>query len=167
MTAYPGLGTRVNGKIYDFSSCRVNVDGLEYTNVTEISYSHGLDPGILRGTSALWRGRSRGTYETDGSFSMYKEDYEKLITALVGKGQGGYMMAEFQIIIMYRELGLNVPIIDTLVGVRIKHDEDSYSSGNDPLVVKADLSIFQLLRNGKSAVDPAGSGTVGAGLPAT
>lgn len=159
MTAFPGLGTRVNGKVYDFSSCRVNVAGREFINVTEISYSHGLDPGILRGTSAMWRGRSRGQYETDGSFSMYKEDYESLITALLAtpEGLGGYMMAEFQIIVAYRELGLNVPITDTLNGCRIKHDEDSYSAGNDPLVVKADLSIFQLLRNGKPAVIPAGA----------
>jgi hypothetical protein len=153
----PALGTRINGKVFDFSSVTITIGNAIFTNITEISYSHGLDPGILRGTSAKWRGRSRGTYESDAGFSMYKEDYIALIMALSASAQGGYMMATFPVLVMFREGPVGITATDTLNGCRIKHDEDSHSSGNEVAIVKVQLSVFELLRNGLSAVDIEGS----------
>lgn len=152
----PALGTRINGKVYDFSSVEIVIDGIAYQNVTEINYSHGVEPGVLRGTSAMMRGRSRGSYDTDGSLSMYKEDYANMIGVLAGKGLGGYMMAEFLVMVAFRDIGAVVPCIDTLHGCRIKRDEDSLSSGGDVIVVKVDLSVFEVVRNGLHAIDVPG-----------
>lgn len=152
----PALGTRINGKLYDYSSVVVTIRNIVYSNVTDINYSHSLDPGVLRGTSPMWRGRTRGTYDTNGSFSMYKEDYQNLIGQLAAAGMGGYMEATFQITVIYRDFGAVLPITDTLNGCRIKGDDDSHSSGNDPIIVKADLSIFELIRGGLHAVDTLG-----------
>lgn len=154
MATPPALGTRINGKMYDFSSVQIVTDAVGVIcNITDINYSHGLDPGVLRGTGANWRGRSRGTYDAQGSFTIYKEDYVNLIKILAGKGMGGYMTATFQIMVFYREAGLNIPAMDQLLGCRIKNDDDSHSSGNDVIVTKVDLSVFKIVRNGVQAVD--------------
>lgn len=155
------IGSLINGKLFDFSSVEIKVGGIVNVNVSEINYSHGLDPGYFRGTSAMWSGRTRGVYDTDGSFTMYKQDYNVLTRALAALGLGGYMEAEFLITVMYREVGATLPITDQLQRCRIKHDEDSHSSGNDPIVVKADLSIFQILRDGVPAVSPVGGSAAG------
>lgn len=161
------LGIRINGKLYDYSSIEaspgisalgiLNVALPLFSNVSDISYSDGLDPGMFRGTSAVISGRTRGTYEAEGSFTQYKEDYQKFISALALLGLGGYMEAEFDLVITYREAPPALIVVDTLLGCRIKHAEDSHSSGNDALVVKVDLSVFKIKRNGLEAVSPFGS----------
>lgn len=156
MALPPELGTRINGKLYDFSSVEIVVNNIAYQNVTEISYSHGLEPGILRGTGAMWRGRSRGQYESDASFSIYKEDHAALITALASGGIRGYMEQEFRILVSYREAGANLPVCDRLEGCRIKRDDDSHSSGGDVIIVKVDLSVYEVIRQEMHAVDAAG-----------
>lgn len=157
-----GTGRRINGKVYDISSIEVSIGSIPYEGITEISYSDTMEPGVLRGTSAYMRGRSRGMYEAEASFTIYKEDYEKIRSALVALGLGGFMEAAFQITVAYRELtGGNIPIVDTIEGCRIKHNENSHSSGNaDALLTKVDLSVFRIGWNGQYAVQD-GTGGIG------
>lgn len=154
-----GTGRRINGKVYDISSIEVSIGVIPYEGITEITYSDTLEPGVLRGTSAYIRGRSRGMYEAEGSFTIYKEDFEKIKQALVSLGQGGFMETAFQITVSYRELlGSNIPITDTIEGVRIKHTENSHSAGNaDALMTKVDLSVFRIGWNGVYGVQDIGS----------
>lgn len=148
----PGTGRKINGKSYDFSSIEITINKIPYQGVTEISYSDTLEPGILRGTSAFMRGRTRGMYEAEASFSIYKEDLEPIKTALASLGLGGFMEAEFQITVSYRE-ATSPLIVDTIEGCRIKHNENSHSAGNaDGLIQKVDLSVFRIGWNGKYGV---------------
>jgi len=135
------LGSRVNGVYYDFTSIEFAVTpGGVQANVIEINYSHGMDPGIFRGTSAMPRGRTRGPYDAEASFTIYKEDYEPIKQALAALGKGGYMMA-------------SLPITDTLEGCRITREENDHSEGNDALVVKISLSVMRILAGGVPPVD--------------
>lgn len=147
------LGSRVNGIYYDFTSIEFAVNGGVQANVIEINYSHGMDPGIFRGTSAMPRGRTRGPYDAEASFTIYKEDYEPIKAALVALGKGGYMMASFGIAVNYRELQASLPITDTLEGCRITREENDHSEGNDALVVKVTLSVMRILAGGVPPVD--------------
>lgn len=159
----PGTGRKINGIVYDYSSITIVVNGVPYPGITEINYSDTLEPGILRGTSAFMRGRTRGMYEAEASFTMAKEDYNVLIKALVtlGGGIAGFMEVPFLISVSYAEATAAL-INDTVEGCRIKHNENSHSAGNsDGLVQKADLSVFRIGWNGSYGVSSTSSGTVG------
>ena len=153
----PGTGRIINGLSYDYSSITITIDGIPYQGVTEISYSDTMEPGVLRGTSALMRGRTRGMYEAECSFTIALQDFIPIRETLASKsaaanGGGGFMEQTFLITVAYREA--TTPLItDTIEGCRIKHQENSHSAGNsDGLVTKVDLSIFRIGWNGKYAV---------------
>lgn len=159
-----GTGTIINGVIYQFSNVEIVLNGKPYQGITEISYSDTLEPGVLRGTSPFMRGRTLGQYEAEGSFTMAKQDFEILKPVLKALGRGGFGEAVFLISVSYRAAGL--PLInDTIEGCRIKHTENSHSSGNtDALVTKCDLSVFRIGWNGDYAVAPDSLGGVVGGL---
>lgn len=154
----PGLpvsaGPRVQGHYYDFSSVEIMLGPLGLClNIPDIAYSQKLDPGVFRGSGAMIRGRTRGTYDSDGSFSIYKEDYDALCAALslIAKG-GGYMTAVFAITVMYREVTAVKTSVDVLRGCRIVSEDYSLSSGNSAAIVKVGLSVMQVLSNKLVAV---------------
>jgi len=153
------MGIIVNGHLYDYGNAEIRVENTLYNTITEVSYSQKLEPGVLRGSSPMPLGYSRGTYEvTNASFSIYKEDYMRMVKQLAALTGGGYMESIFEIAVSYTPVGAfaNEPILDTLSGCRIKSDEDSHSSGNDPLIVKAELNVYKLLRDGIAAVSGQG-----------
>ena len=78
----------INGKTFDFSSIEITIGALSYTNVTEITYSDSLEPGILRGTSAKKKGRTRGEYNAEGSITVYKADLASILAELAALGEG-------------------------------------------------------------------------------
>lgn len=147
--AFGGIKQLIKGKYYDFSSIEFGIDGGQQPRVTDINYSQKLDPGVLRGTSAKPYGRTRGTYEASGSFTIYKEDFEDLKLRLAAGGEG-YMMAEFTITVVYSEMMMTNE--DVLMQCRIVSEENGHSAGNDPLVVRVDLSVMEIMTNGLSAV---------------
>jgi hypothetical protein len=157
----PGTGRKINGLVYDYSSVTIVINKIPFQGVTEISYSDTLEPGVLRGTSAYMRGRTRGMYESESSFTMSKEDFEPLKQALASLGFGGFMETPFLISVSYAEQ--NSPIItDTIEGCRIKHQENSHSAGNsDGLVTKVDLSVFRIGWNGLYGVSSGVTGGIG------
>lgn len=134
---------KINGHLYSFASAEANVNGTIITGFTEISYTQTLEPGIFRGTRSEKLGRTRGEHNVEGSFSMYKEDYNDLIATL----GNGYMEATFPITVNYSEI--NSPIVtDVLTACRITSEEDSHSQGTDALVIAVDLDILYMTRNG-------------------
>lgn len=146
------VGTRIQGFYYDYSCVEISLDGGIQPRIPDIKYSHKLDPGELRGTSARIQGRTRGQYGTNGSLSIYKEDYELLKPKLVAKGKGGYMLAVFDITVVYSLTGLPQNE-DLLQGCRIVSEENSHSAGNEALLVHLELHILEIITNGMRAVD--------------
>ncbi len=137
----------VNGNRHDYSSVEINVNSRIFTGVSEVSYSDALEPGKIRGTSAMKNGRTRGEYDPDGSITLYKSEFQELIAAL----GAGYMEVSFPIVVHYQEPGSPI-ITDRLIGCRIKKAEDSHKEGSEALVVKCDLDIMGVVRNGVTPV---------------
>lgn len=144
----------VNGHRYDWSSVILTILGIPYTGVRSITYRQTLEPGKVRGTRAQVTGRTRGTYDCEGSIEFYKEDFQSIIDALSLGGTRGYMEVSFPITVSYSSGDLSV-VTDVLSGCRISSDEDAPSEGSDPAVVSCDLDIMYILKNGKSALSPA------------
>jgi hypothetical protein len=154
----PGTGRIINGVVYDYSSITITIDGIPYQGITEISYSDTLEPGVLRGTSALMRGRTRGMYEAEASFSISLQDFVPLRETMAAKALGGgFMEFAFLISVSYREVTSPLTT-DTIEGCRIKHVENSHSAGNsDGLVTKVDLSVYRIGWGGKYGTGVGGS----------
>jgi hypothetical protein len=154
----PLTGRVINGNVYDYSSITATIGNIPFQGITEISYSESLEPGELRGTTALLRGRTRGNYKAESSFTVGKKDFEAIKWALKALGPGGYGEIPFLITVVYAETNDSEVITDKIEGCRIMKAENSHSSGNnDPLVVKVDLSVFRICSNGTYMVNETGT----------
>ncbi len=142
----------INGVRFDFSSVELNFDGTRFSGVKEISYKDGLEPGEVRGNRAQLIGRTRGTYSAEGSLTLFKSEFQQLISQIAIKGVG-WAEASFDAVIIYSEA--SSPLIkDVLLGCRLKTAEDSGGEGGEPLVTKCDLHILAIKRNGVLPMDP-------------
>lgn len=142
----------INGHRYDFSSIEASVGPRILTRFSSINYEHGVDEGVLRGTSPMPLGGTRGQYTASGSMTIYLEEWELLTSALLAMpSPGGFMEKRFLITVTYAEAS-GPPIVDTLEGVRITRARRGHSVGGDPLSVDCDLSIMRIIENAKVAV---------------
>ncbi len=134
----------INGHRFSWASVALKVDGAEVVHVKEISYTHKLEAGMVRGTGAQVAGRTRGEYSAEGSMTLLREGWDELRIAL----GDGYLEKSFPIIVSYAEDGQAV-VTDELVGARITSVENSPSQGSDGLEVSLELSLLYVLENGK------------------
>jgi hypothetical protein len=140
----------VNGTYFEFADIEIQVFGLTFMGVKEISYSQELAPGEVYGTHPQKIGRTRGILKPEGSMSLYKEEYDQLTTLLALGGVVGFMESIFDIMVSYQTL-TNFQV-DILQGCRIKKSDNNHQQGTDPLLVKCDLDIMNILENGKAAL---------------
>lgn len=138
----PPIYPLINGKKYDFSNIEILANNVLYTGATEISYTHSLEPGELRGTRAGVIATTRGVYSAEGSITMPVEDADFFVKTL----GPGWMETQFQVVVTYRSfLSMNV---HALVGCRVTSDENSQSQGGDPSTSVFSLHIMEIHRDG-------------------
>jgi hypothetical protein len=146
--------TKINNHCYDFSSIKfmTSIPGApQVLRVSSISYSHNLEVGELRGIGAGIYGTTRGDYNTEGSLSVYIEDWETMRKALMlTEGVGGFMERRFDIQVIYGELG-GTTILDFLRGVRVTGSNKAPQRGNEPIMAELSLHIMQIFENGDPA----------------
>lgn len=136
---------QVNGVRYDYSSVEINVNGRIIKGVKSISYKHALKPGVVRGTSAQKNGRTRGQYEPEASFTMYKQEADEFIESL----GNGYMERSFNVVVNYSDDGQ--PVKTTrIIGARIADESDENEEGTDALCTKFELDVIAVIKNGVS-----------------
>lgn len=153
------VGRIINGTVYDSSSITIVINNLPFAGITEISYKDSLEPGVLQGTDPIIRGRTRGQYKAEASFTIGKKDFELVKIELAKIRSSGFGEIEFPITVTYRESADDVVITDVVEGCRIMSQENSHSSGNsDALVTKVDLSVIRIRWNGKYLVGAASAG---------
>lgn len=137
----------INGMRYDFSSVEINLDGVKYVGVKDVSFTHSLKPTHIRGTSAVKMGRTRGVYDATAKLTMYEDEAVTLIRALNVKGaafQHGFMEVSFLVTIVRAENG-KPPIMSQLHGCRITDENVEAAEGGEALVRAYDLDVMKLL----------------------
>lgn len=134
----------INGYRQDWSSVKAKLGGANLTGIKEITYSHTIDRGEVRGQGPQIMGYTRGEYKAEGSITFLKEEYDDLVVKL----GDGYMEAIFDISVSYGATGGPVST-DQLVGCRLGKAEKSPSQGTDGLEVSCDLHILYIIENGK------------------
>lgn len=134
----------INGHRYGWASINLDIDGFEELHITEITYSHTLEPGIVRGAGAQVAGATRGEYSAEGSITFNKEGWD----AIVDRFGHGFFERKFRATVNYAEDGQPVTT-DELVGCRFTSSEKGGSQGTDGLTVTAPIFITYIIENGK------------------
>jgi hypothetical protein len=138
----------INGTRYGYASIETAVAGDLTTGFKSINYKTRTEAGMTRGTGFFQSGRAEGQNSADGSWEMYKRDWQALVEKLAPPGSGkGWSRVSFLVTVSYAEDGEGV-VTDTLYAVRMMSAEDSHSEGPDALVVRCDLSIMRIAYNG-------------------
>ena len=133
----------INGVRYDFSSIVFHINGNIVVGVKEIAYKNSRDRGEVRGTSPQKLGRTRGQYKCEASSTLFRREYDELITTL----GDGYMEIVFPITVSYADDGQPL-VTDTIVGCTITEDDHSNSAGTDPTEVKITFDPMYILMKG-------------------
>lgn len=134
----------INGNRYSWASVVFSMADIEIDDVTEISYSHKLESGTVRGVGPWKAGRTRGEYDAEGSVTLLRSAWDSLRAQL----GNGYLESDFTVTVSYSEEGEGDVVTDTLVGCRIQNVEHSPSQGTDALTVALTLSVLYILENG-------------------
>src|SRR4051812_7999365 len=92
LITYPSI----NGNRYSGNSIEAVFNNLLLTGFKSISYSEGLEPSDVFGAAADKIGRTRGQAKPEGSFVIFKEEYQNLIQTL-GLSGVGYKEVAFDI----------------------------------------------------------------------
>ena len=135
----------INGVAYDFSSIEFSIRGKRFYGITEITYSDSLTPEKVRGASVKIIGMTRGEYDTNGSLTVTKESQIEVIDEL-GDGYGEVEIDA--ILVTYANEGQKT-ITDEIRRVRIVGFEDNPSQGAEGITSSTDITIYEILRNGK------------------
>lgn len=153
----------INGFRHSFAniSAAISTDTAVYIcrGITELNYSEEVSPGVVRGNRPQKIGETIGTYEASGSMTMLKEDFEEFIGMLSPEGASlGYMAKRFTLTVTFADPS-RPAITNTHVlnGVRIKKVQDDGSEGEEALTVQCDLSLQEVIRDGKTAMGTAWS----------
>src|SRR3990167_6454625 len=122
----------INGNLYGHTSLTCMVDALQYylTGLKELTYTQKCDPGKAYGTSPYMLGRTSGQIEASGSMTLIRQEADMLRTELGIY----YMQKPFDVSCTYEEPNVGT-VTDRLVGIRITSEENSSSSGNEPIHV--------------------------------
>lgn len=144
---------RINDAMYSWASIEIHIGGQPYGGVTALNFSQtrertqGYGTGNHRGA----RGRTKGKYSAEASFTMHADSYEELTSALASLSPDGqsYGDAPFLLVAQYVEPSLR-PVTIELENCVITGDSSGESEGTDPSVVEVTLSVMLIRRNGKS-----------------
>lgn len=152
----------INGNYFDFTVLKFRMNTVRYFGLQDIDYKNTGTFGKVRGTGPYIRGRTRGIVDAEGSFTMYLNEWDAFIAALLLTAPGkGYMEIPFGLSVSYGDTPLDMRT-DNIIGARIKGDDYSHKEGSDALVVKVDLDILQIRPNEADAMSDAPFGIQGA-----
>lgn len=138
----------INGRYFDFSSVAVELDGITLRDILSIEYTDSLTPQKVKSNSPMPRGRTRGDYEAQGSFTITRGEFQRFLDY----AQTGFGELEFTVVVSYSD-GDDPPRVDRLIGCRIVTPNNSHSAGGGALQVPLTLDVMRIEYDGKTLVD--------------
>lgn len=145
---------RINDNLYSWGSIEAYVLGEPYRGITAISFSQNRErsKGYGTGNHRGARGRTKGRYEAEASFTMAADSYDKLCAALASMSPDGQSYGDappFLIVVQYVEAGLS-PVTIEIQDCVITGESTSESEGTDQSVVEVTVDVMRITRNGRS-----------------
>lgn len=139
----------INGLYEDFSTLRFRFGARSLSEyLSDLSYGDKLMPGKAKGVHPIPLDSTLGTYEAQASMTLLERSFYDLINQL----PDGYGAVKHPVTVTKGKNpaapgGFNV---DRLYGVRIVGPDGSYQrQSEDGLVIKVDLFVLYITRNGK------------------
>lgn len=144
------------GTRYDASSIELRFQGQRYIGCTEMEYSQELIPGVARGFTPQAVGFTRGVYTAKGRVTMFREEFDQLVSDATAILQGGFMEAMLIGEVNYDSAG-GIPgllsVTDQIIGMRITEDSHKISAGSgDALTVDMPFVALYILVGGSSGI---------------
>lgn len=148
----------INGRNYDWEDITVMLTHGITVGITEIAYKDGQDVEGRYGRGAVARGYGRKNYEASGSFTLDRDEWERLKKDLAVSGGGIYDHRPFPIVVSYANDDMGT-ITDTLPDCKITSFDQSSSQGDDNASqMKCEFKILSpILWNGVPAKRGSGS----------
>lgn len=143
----------INGRGYDWEDISVMLPHGIAVGITEVGYKDGQDIEARYGKGAVPRSYGRKNYEASGSFTLDRDEWERLKAGLALTGAGGlYDHAPFPIVVTYANNDMGT-IVDTLPACKITSFDQSTSQGDDNAsAMKCEIKILSpILWNGVPA----------------
>ena len=135
----------INGRRFEWASVEFRIAGAQQKGLVDVSYGASLDPQQVYGASSRKPiGRTGGIAKFEASLTFLKEEGAAFIAGLGPK----YGLTSFDIVISYAEGA--VVTTDTILGARLKKDDNAHKQSADALTTKLDLDVMDVLHNGMS-----------------
>jgi len=142
----------INGVRHEFSSIDGRINGTPYKGFKSINYDDECTTGDVYGTDPVRVGRTQGQYKAAADFEMYEAEANIFLAALTAESLGGgYLEGVFLLTVM-KASKMGPVITDTLTGCKIKKISNPASAGSDALVMKFEIDVMTILRNGLPAI---------------
>lgn len=121
----------INGKGYDWEDVGVKLPHGDTAGITEIKYSDEQPVTAHYGKGAVPRAYGRGNYAATFSFTLDRDEWEKLVESITPSGGGIYDHEPFTIVSSYANND-QPEIVDTLKSCKItKFDGGGGAQGDD------------------------------------
>ena len=121
----------INGRNYDWEDINVMLPNGISIGLTEIAYKDGQDVEARYGRGATPRGYGRKNYEASFSFTLDRDEWERVKKELAATGGGGiYDHLPFPIVVSYANDDMGT-LTDTLPDCKITSFDQSTSQGDD------------------------------------
>jgi hypothetical protein len=146
----------INGSAVSFAELFFSVAGPPVKGVKAINWSRSIERGKVYGTSRRKLSMTSGQADYEADFELYEADWFDLMPQLAQLGKGGVADAIFSVSLSYvmaDDEGLKVHTA-ALKGCRVKKEGQSHSQGTEPLSVKIDLDVMEIVVDGISWISP-------------
>jgi hypothetical protein len=134
MADYP----QIQGRFPSWASIEISVDGFETPDFSKLDWDDSLEPGPVRGTGPMKRGRTTGEYDATASMGMYLDAATKFMKALALKNPSIGLVA-FDVLAHWSVDDSEEVHEVKAVGCRIKKRQQSNAPGTDAAAIDFDL----------------------------
>lgn len=132
----------VNGKVFDWSSVNISVNGMENIEPTEISYDDEQEGELIYGKGGKPRGYGTGNQKNSVKVSMLREDFDEMCRVIKSKGvKNFYRYVIPKIIVSYADEGAATST-DTLT--KVLFTKRSFKAAQGDKSMKVDLDGFAI-----------------------
>lgn len=139
----------VNGYKFSWASIKIKRGSGNVFGFKAINYGNSIEEGEVRGHGRQQLGRTRGNLKASGGITFLAEEFYEFIDEL----GDGYMDKVFDFVVS-REEG-DLIRTDELLGCRITEDPQEDENGVDGSEVALTLSIMEVIKDGKRAIENA------------
>lgn len=137
------MANKVNGKVFDWTDISINLPHGLAIFITDISYKGSLEIEEVYGKGGKPQGWGRGNYKGEGSMTLIREEYDKLVEWISGQGSSILQCDPFPITVSYSDYDSEL-VTDTLHDCKLKDDiEINPKQGDKKIEVKLNFAILK------------------------